>query len=131
MEKGTSRLIGPAPLCEKLSAGPTAVLVKLSISAPGVSFTASAPWLLAASAHHLSVAVEPPAVSHTPLPLVLNWLTGAAKLVSDSVTVAETVTPSVLMTLSDDVLRMSSGFGLAGVPCDRWIEPLISSPPMV
>jgi len=55
-------------------------------------------------------------------------VTGAAKLVSPTVASTCAVAELVLMMFSDDVLRMSSGLGLAGVPTELEIEPFTWAP---
>ena len=94
-----------------------AVLVKVWIKFPGVSFGRSAPWPLLGSSNQFNVIDEPIAFCQVPEPAVSNEATGPMKSVSLTATVTVFVVFVVLMIESEEVLRMS-GPALAGVPVD-------------
>jgi hypothetical protein len=73
----------------------------------------------------VGVIVPPIAVWNTPEPDASNALTGALKLVSLVATTTVTWNGLVLISDVDEVLRISSGAGLAGVPTEVWIEVLM------
>ena len=104
-----------------------AVWVKVWIKFPGVSFGRSAPWPLLGSSNQFNVIVEPIAFCHVPEPAVWKEATGPVKSVSLTAKVTVLVVFVVLIIESEEVLRMS-GPGLAGVPVDVCIEPLIKTP---
>ena len=120
IEKSAPSLTAPEPLCEKLSAARSAVEVKVSISVPGVSVAMSAPCALAGSLYQFIVRVESMAFCHVPDPAVANCVTGPMKLLLPIVTVTGIEAAVVLMTLNEEVLRMS----LAALLVDVWMLPL-------
>ena len=84
----------------------------------------SAPWLLFGSLYQLRVIVDPLAVCQVPEPDVKNLSIGPAKSVSPTVKAIVRLEVVVLISDSDEAFRVFMP-GLAGVPVEVWIDPLI------
>ena len=123
IENGPVSETRPEPSWWKLSAKPTAVVLKVSIKLPGVSVAVSAPCPFNGSSYQFKVALEPFAICHVPAPAVVKALTGPKKSVSPIAKTTVLAVAVVLITDNEDELRVLSP-GLAGVPVDIWIELL-------